>query len=647
VSCRSTGRGAACVLAAALVTTAVRPAGAQSVPAAPAGVTESRIDLSRILAALPEVFEHVAARGYSELFRLLETVEVFRLESEIDRFVGRPRELNDTTTYKLSLLPFNIAYPIYPALVAQMTRLDSARSNRIYTVTPDSVSLVDLRLRPVGSLEEFQGLGRRDDIARGALTQFSARELSDITVFVLAQYPFFPQTDDDWRRTKRRVARAAIPIALAALATGALFDAGALAYSGPIVRRGQDLELRYYGQFRDLGIHWHPYLRVGLAARAHRFEAAAGFADQINPTLGQPDRAVELAVRGGWLNQLEQPLGLDTYFEAALKRSVGERAEFVGDLTRARAGFFVKREQAPIFPNLAMRGSLEAESNLEHRLHMIGALGFEKPYSGITTVFQATLTPALAGSGLPEEARLNLFFVGTMEPLSQSFSDEMSGLAHQIEEEWAELGALDQRREDWDQGLLLHGTAGQTPEEARAMLGEMEQLLIQREDRIARLANHLADYLASRRRAYSILGRARSEDELHGPLDATVLLAARSRILVRLQQLSEELTRALGPLGALKMRMAALEREIDELAAAAPGSAELAGRRRSLDTLEQQWASETERIRRTLAAHDQLHAEGARILTEMDRTNLDIRHWDTLDATLRTRVARLTIVSVP
>ena len=630
------------MLAAALALAAARPAAAQSARAA-----ANEVDLARLFAGLPAVFERVAARGYTELFRLLSTLELFRFEAEIDRFVGKPRELNDTTSYKLSLLPFYIAYPIYQPLVAQMTRLDTVRANRIYTVTPSSVTLVDLRLRPVATLEEFDGLGRGDDVARSLLTQFSAREISDLTVLLLAQYPFFPQTDDDWQRSKRGIARAAVPIAVAALVTGAAFDAGSLVYSAPIVRRGKDLELRYYGQFRGLGIHWRPYLRGGLAMRAFGFEASAGFADQVNPTVNEPDQAVELSLRDGWLNQLVQPLGLDAFFEAALKRSIGEPAGFVGDLTTARTGFFFKRDQAPLFRSLAMRGSIEAESNLEHRLHLTTALGFEKPYSGITTVLQASLVPAPRGSGLPDDARLNLFFVGSMEPLSQSFSDDMSSLAHQVEEEWTGLEALEKRREDWEQALLARGTMGRTPQDRRAMLAEMEQILIEREERTARLANDLADYLESRRRAYSILGRARSPDDLHGPLAAAVLMAARNRILARLQQLAGDLDRAHAPLVALRDRLETLQREIQALELAEPGSGRLAVRQQSLVALQEQWDSETERLRRYLAAHDQLHTEGVRILTAMGRSELDIRQWDTLGALVRTRIARLAISPAP
>ena len=634
----SIGRG---LVAAVLVAAAVRPASAQNAS------RPADSELSRIFAGVPGVVENLVNNGYKEVFRVLQTVEVFHFENEIDRFVGKPQELNDSTNYKLTLLPFYVAYPIYKPLVSQMTRLDTVRANRIYTVTPDSVSLVDLRLRPIATLQEFSGYGRDAGVATSMVTNLSAREISDLTVLLMAQQPFFPATDADWQHTKHNIARAAVPIALAALATGAFFDAGSLVQSGPILRRGKDFELRYYGQFRDLGIHWHPYLRGGLATRAYGFEAAAGVADQVNPTASQPDRAVELALREGWLNQLVQPLGLDAFFEAAVKRSIGEPNGFVGDMTTARTGFFFKRDQAPLLHTLAMRGSVEAETNLQHRLHLATALGFEKPNSGITTVLQANLIPAVPNSGLPDDAQLNLFFVGSMEPLSQSFADDMTSLSRLVVEEWAGLQALEERKANWEQELLANATMGRAPQNKDALLGTIEQILIEREQRTVRLASDLADYLESRRRAYAVLNRVRSPDDLHGPLDASVLIAARTAVLSRLQQLSGELSRAFDPLVTPRDRLLALRREVEELQRSTPASPLLDIRRQDLAVLEGQWEREADRIRRILAARDQLHADGVRILTAMGKDATTIRQWDSLSALVRIRVARLAISAPP
>jgi chromosome segregation ATPase len=139
----------------------------------------------------------------------------------------------------------------------------------------------------------------------------------------------------------------------------------------------------------------------------------------------------------------------------------------------------------------------------------------------------------------------------------------------------------------------------------------------------------------------------RSPDDLHGPLDARVLVAARARVLSRLQILATDLGRALEPLTALKDRITALRREIEELEHTAPASVGLQVRRQNLAALESQWERETDRIRRTLLARDQLHAEGVRILAATGQGEGRIGQWDALSALVRTRVARLAISPPP
>jgi hypothetical protein len=78
-----------------------------------------------------------------------------------------------------------------------------------------------------------------------------------------------------------------------------------------------------------------------------------------------------------------------------------------------------------------------------------------------------------------------------------------------------------------------------------------------------------------------------------------------------------------------------------------PAGSRLAARRQTLAALETEWESETERVRRYLGAHDQLHADGVRILTAMGRSATSIREWDTLGALARMQVARLAVSSAP
>ncbi|HEY5450613.1 MAG TPA: hypothetical protein VIQ54_17785, partial [Polyangia bacterium] len=78
------------LVAGVLVASVARPAAAQSAAARNAA---GEVDLNRFFAQLPVVFDRIAQSGYREFFRLLQTLELFHFEAEIDRFVGKPREL--------------------------------------------------------------------------------------------------------------------------------------------------------------------------------------------------------------------------------------------------------------------------------------------------------------------------------------------------------------------------------------------------------------------------------------------------------------------------------------------------------------------------------------------------------------------------
>jgi hypothetical protein len=85
----------------------------------------------------------------------------------------------------------------------------------------------------------------------------------------------------------------------------------------------------------------------------------------------------------------------------------------------------------------------------------------------------------------------------------------------------------------------------------------------EQEIHLARLASALADYFESRSMAYATLRWARSPNELHGPLDAAVLVDARRLVSGRFATLAASLED-------LSRRMVARERrtvEVDEIIA--------------------------------------------------------------------------------
>jgi hypothetical protein len=602
--------------------------------------------LSRVFGQLPGLVTSLLEKGNAEFFRLLENLELFRVESEIDRYVGPPRTLHDSTTYKLSLLPFHIRYPIYRQLVDQMTRLDNVRSRPIHMVTPDSVSLIDLHIQPILTLEEFQGQGAGPEVQRSLLQHFTAREIADLSVFMLAQQPFFPEDDEGWARVKRRIARASVPIALGALTTGAAFDSGALSHSGTLYKWSDQRRLRYYGGFRGLGFRGHPLLRTGVAVRTPGVEAAAGISDQVRPAATEPDSAIELAVRTGWLNGLDPPAGWDAFFETTLRRAIHEPSGFTGDRTTARAGFFFKREEPRWLPKLNLRGSAEAESDLADRLHIVAALGVERPRAGITTILHGSLVPSSPTGGGIHDARLNLFVAGTMEPISAAFEEEMASQARQAQAEWTELLALESRRTNWERRLQAQSPGSWNSAASVAMLGELRRMLDDRDERYLKLSSTVAAYLAARQRAYTILGWHAATDELHGPLDAATLTAMRAHILARLRELGQSTAAALEPLLALKHELETIDDELRRLRSVAPRSPRIAALNTARQDLARRWDEDALYLRAVLAARDGLRAQAQYILEATGGEAADVRAWDGLDAIVRWKVARL-ISSTP
>jgi len=194
-------------------------------------------DHARLFPVITSFVGSLTTQGRDKLFNFLENVELFDAEAEIDRLVGSPWELHDSTAYKLRLLPLHISYPLYQQLGDQMTRLDERRGERIQNVSPDAVQSQAVRLEDVATDRLPQ------DFAGALLSHFSPREIADLGVFALAQQPFFPQTDDQWQHRKHQIGQAKLALAAGGLAVGAAFNAGAFAESGSIAR-SQD---RQYG----------------------------------------------------------------------------------------------------------------------------------------------------------------------------------------------------------------------------------------------------------------------------------------------------------------------------------------------------------------------------------------------------------------
>jgi hypothetical protein len=537
---------------------------------------DTRGDLSHILSQLIESLSNTRGR----VFDFLETVELWDAEGEIDRLVGNPWELHDSTQYKLRLLPLRLTYPAYSRLVAQMTRLDDLRGLRIQNISPDSVDNLAV------TFDTLSPDRRPEDFAGALLGQFSAREYADLGIYAMSHQPFFPRNDEEWRHLEHRLGQNKYAVVGGALALGAVFNAGAFSTSGRITGTAdRQFGLGWYGGIRSFGMRMQPQLRGGLTLRAPAVEVAAGLWQRVNPTDTDRRTALELAFREGWLSRLSRPSGWDAFFEAAFRRVLQAQPGYTGERLTGRLGLFARKERPLRLRNLIFRSSAEMESDLQDNARFVVGLGFEHARTGLATVLQSSRTAIVRDGTRTHESRAGLFVAGTVEPPTQFVIDAMHSEARLVREHCQTVAAL----------------RDPSPAELDAQL--------------APLAASLASYLEARRLAYSILRWERARDELHGPLDPDVLLQARGLVLERQHALAEFLREAARRLSETERRATAVselvQRDHDDPAMVDAYVAEL-------DALDRIRRRESARISHALFAFQHYHDTLARMATASD-----------------------------
>jgi hypothetical protein len=503
-------------------------------PSAPRA-RSSEVDLGAIIEGLVSVLGNVSERTQNGIVNLLENVELFDLEPEIDRLVGRPWDLHDSTTYKLGLLPYNVSFPIYQQVVRQMTRQDSLRSQRIHRVSVDQVNVIALRL----DLLSDENLSRNVQIS--LLTQFDIRELVDLGVFGLSQQAFFPEGDEGWFRLRRRMADGSWALAATAVTAGALLNAGAFSQSGTIKRWGQDLRVGWYGGFRRLGFTLTPQVRGGVTAAMPGFEVAAGVAERISPGALDARRWLEFAAREGWLNRLTEAQGWDVFFEAAARTVLANKTLYEGELTTGRAGFFFKRDHLPFGANVGLRGSAEVESDLVAEVRYAIGLGLQHEASGLSTIIQVSRTRFLATDERLNDTRGGIFLAGTMEPPNHAYVENMRSQAFSVRTSWERLQGLEARRAEWVRRLGVIATTGLGRDEFARATRQLAHTSAEHDQELFQLGVRLADYLESRRLTYAVTRRPRPDDDLHGPLDADMLRRVQDAVYERFDDLARGL----------------------------------------------------------------------------------------------------------
>ena len=616
------------VLALALV---ARPAQAQ--------LSQNRLqnDFGDLLRVLSELTTQLGTKSRGELLNFFNRIELFNVESEIDRLVGNPWELSDSTSYKLSLAPLHVAYPVFDQMVAQMTRLDDIRSRRIQNLTVDSVGLISV------NLDILNGEQSGGQLASSILHYFNAREFMDLGVFMLAQQPFFPQTQEEWDVRKHQIASHQGLLALTVAGLGALFEVGALNNSGTIQRCQDDrCSLGWYGGFSHLGYHLQPNLRGGLTTRIPGLELSAGLMEQVRAPSDSASSVFEMALRESWLNRYTRAGGWDSFLEAAVRRVLSAESRYQGENFTARGGAFIKREHPFRWRYITLRSSMEVESDLTDSLRWAMGLGVDYTKTGLSTVLQSSRTNFMHESGPGPETRTGLFVAGTIESPEEYYVEAMNVRARLLRDEWNALAAseAEQKQAEAEMRVLA---GGQVPGYRLAPLFEtIRKAMAECESHRMRVATMLGDYLEGRRIAYSLKQWQHSADDLQGPLDGEAVEAISRVVLDRLAELAAFLQSARGRLEILRDRS---NRTSENLQAEGGGSAQAQdlakGELAELDTT---WRRESEAVSEALRLYNYYLANTRRI-AGIARGILPVRYFEPISP----RVVRklVTLVAQP
>jgi hypothetical protein len=520
-----------------------RPAHAQF------GQARLQNDFGDLLKILSDLTTQVGVKSRGELLNFFNKIELFNVESEIDRLVGNPWELSDSTSYKLSLAPLHVAYPVFDQMVAQMTRLDDIRSRRIQNLTVDSLGLISV------NLDILNGEQSGSQLAGSVLHYFNAREFMDLGVFILAQQPYFPQTEEEWDARKHQIAQHQGMLAVGVAGLGALFEVGALNNSGTIKRCQDDRCLiGWYGGFSHLGYHFQPNLRGGLTTQVPGLELSAGLMEQVRAPADSASTVFEMAMRESYLNRYTSVGGWDSFLEAAVRRVLSAESRYQGEALTARGGAFFKREHPFRWRYITVRSSTEVESDLTGSLRWAMGFGVDYTRTGLSTVLQSSRTNFMHANGPGPETRTALFVAGTVDSPEQYYVDAMNVRARLLRDEWNALAASEAEQKQAEAELrVLAG--GQAAAYRLAPLFEtIRKTMAESESHRLRVAALLGEYLEGRRVAYSLKQWKRSEDDLQGPLDGDVLEAASHAVLERLAELSAFLQGARGRLEILLER---------------------------------------------------------------------------------------------
>ncbi|HEY3450127.1 MAG TPA: hypothetical protein VGK67_27485 [Myxococcales bacterium] len=333
-------------------------------------------------------------------------------EEDVDRIIGDPWHMSESTRIKLDALPPRMRLKLYSVLADRADRIYLRGVTRLGQVAPGDFRNVAVDL-------DFDTANRAiDAIGKSIDGYFRIEELIDLTVYGLSKYEFFPKTQERWNELKLQLPKYDLALGIIALASLAMVDEGNLDMGGWLLKTPSDsFRFGWYASARKFGFKWHPRITLGIQGATPGFDTSLGWTEYFNPVKAQhpwetnDSRSIEWTVREHLFTRWTQEHNWETSGMATLKYVWISVAPNFNQTFRGEVAFYARRPAIVETPQVdfLLEGTLASDFRHQHFSDL--SVGFELPVQSIAGALHFY---SLTDPVLPTEWRTGLMVGGSI-----------------------------------------------------------------------------------------------------------------------------------------------------------------------------------------------------------------------------------------
>ncbi|MGC4123040.1 MAG: hypothetical protein QM765_52410 [Myxococcales bacterium] len=333
-------------------------------------------------------------------------------EEDVDRIIGDPYHMNESTRLKLDALPPRMRLKLYSVASDRADRIYLRGVNRLGQVTPGDFRSVAVDL-------DFETANRLiDAIGKSIDGYFRIEELIDLTVYGLSKYEFFPKTHERWNELKLQLPKYDLALGIIALTALAVVDEGNLDMGGWLLKTPTDsFRFGWYASARKFGFKWHPRITLGLQGATPGFDTSLGWTEYFNPIKAQhpwetnDSRTLQWTVREHLFTRWTQEHNWETSGMATLSFVWLNLDPLYNETFRGEVAFYARRPAIIETPQVdfLLEGGLSSDFRHQHLSNL--AVGFELPVQSIAGALHFY---SLTDPVLPTEWRAGVMFGGSI-----------------------------------------------------------------------------------------------------------------------------------------------------------------------------------------------------------------------------------------